>query len=197
MEKSYSKTRIMVECAIMIAVATVLSTFLKVYEAPLGGSVTVASMAPIIILSYRHGVKWGVESALIYSLIQLILGLGSVAWVPTVGGILLCVLFDYVIAFTLVGFAGIFKKLIPNEYVGITVGTFVACLMRFLCHLVSGAVVWYEITKAGQWNDVVNQFGMWAYSLIYNAQYMVPETIITVIVTPLVFAMISKIEKRR
>ena len=197
MEKGFSKTRILVECAIMIAVATVLSSIGKIYEAPLGGSVTLASMAPMIIISYRHGIKWGVEAALLYSLIQLMLGLGSVAYVPTAIGIVLCVLLDYVIAFTLIGFCGVFKKLIKNEYVSVTVGTVAACLGRFVCHLLSGAVVWYEITKEGQWNELVNRVGMWTYSLIYNAQYMVPETIITVIATPLIYMVMKQIGKNR
>lgn len=196
MEKAYSKTRIMVECAIMIAVATVLS-LLKVYEAPLGGSVTLCSMVPLILVSYRHGVKWGIESALVYSVLQLLLGIGSVSYVPTFGGIVLCVLFDYIIAFTVIGFAGVYRNFIKNDYVGITAGAATVCVLRFLCHFFSGAVVWYSITKEGQWNDLVNKFGMWTYSLIYNAQYMVPETIITVIATPLIFVVINQIEKRR
>ena len=197
MEKNYSKTRVLVECAIMIAVATVLSAFAKLYEAPLGGSVTLASMSPIIIISYHHGIKWGVESALLYSIIQLLLGVGSVAYVPTAIGIVLCVLLDYVIAFTIIGFAGIFKKLFKNEYAAVTVGTFAVCIARFACHVLSGAVVWYEITKAGQWNDVVNRFGMWTYSLIYNTQYMLPETVITVIATPLIYMVVKQIDRNR
>ncbi len=196
MEKAYSKTRILVECAIMIAVATVLS-LLKIYEAPLGGSVTLCSMVPLIILSYRHGAKWGIEAALVYSVLQLVLGIGTVSYVPTFWGVVLCVLFDYIIAFTVIGLAGIYRGILKSDYVGITAGAATVCVLRFVCHFLSGAVVWYSITKEGQWNDLVNRFGMWTYSLIYNAQYMVPETIITVGATPLVFSVINLIEKSR
>ena len=106
-------------------------------------------------------------------------------------------MFDYIIAFTLVGIAGIYKGVIKNDYIGVTVGAATSCVLRFLSHVVSGAIVWYEITKAGQWNDYVNRFGMWTYSVIYNAWYMVPETIITVVATPIIFAVINLIEKRR
>lgn len=196
MEKTYSKTRILVECAIMIAVSTVLS-LVKVYEAPLGGSITLGSMVPMIILSYRHGIKWGMEASLVYSVLQLVLGIGAVSYVPSFVGVVLCVLFDYIIAFTVIGFAGILRGKMNNEYVAVTIGAVMACVMRFLCHLVSGAVVWYSITKEGQWNELVNKFGMWTYSLIYNAQYMIPETIITIVATPLVFTVVNGIDKSR
>jgi thiamine transporter len=65
-------TLTLVESALMIAMAVVLS-FIKIYEFPQGGSVTLASMAPIVLLSCRHGVKWGLGAAFIYSLLQMIL----------------------------------------------------------------------------------------------------------------------------
>ena len=53
-----TKTRTLVECAILIAIATVLSLF-KLLDLPYGGSITLASMLPIVLLSYRHGLVWG------------------------------------------------------------------------------------------------------------------------------------------
>ena len=82
---------VLAESAIMVALATVLS-MVKVYEAPYGGSVTLLSMAPIIILSMRRGVKTGLLAGFVYSVIQLLLGLNNVAWVPTPMGIVLCCL---------------------------------------------------------------------------------------------------------
>lgn len=196
MQTQKIKTRILVECAVMIAAATVLS-LIKVYEAPLGGSVTLFSMVPILILSFRHGVKWGCASAFVYSVLQLLLGLGSVAWVPTARGVILCVLFDYIIAFSVLGFAGVFNALKTNEYVKIIIGIIVACTLRYASHVVSGAVVWYEITKEGQWNDLVNQFGMWTYSAVYNIQYMGPETVITLIAAPVILAVVAVIKKKK
>ena len=51
------KTRIMVESAVLIAASVILS-FIKIYEAPLGGSVTLFSMVPLMIISIRHGLGW-------------------------------------------------------------------------------------------------------------------------------------------
>jgi thiamine transporter len=196
MQTQKTKTRILVECAVMIAAATVLS-LVKIYEAPLGGSVTLFSMVPILILSFRHGVKWGCASAFVYSVLQLLLGLSSVAWVPTAQGVVLCVLFDYIIAFTVLGLAGIYNPIKANEYVKIILGIITACVLRYAAHVISGAVVWYQITKEGQWNDLVNKFGMWTYSAIYNIQYMGPETLITIIAAPAIIAVVALVRKKK
>lgn len=196
MQTQRTKTRILAECAVMIAAATALS-LIKVYEAPLGGSVTLFSMVPVLLISFRHGVKWGCASAFVYSVLQLFLGLGSVSWVPTARGVVLCVFFDYIAAFSVLGFAGIFNKLKSNEYLKIITGILIACILRYASHVVSGAVVWYEITKEGQWNDLVNRFGMWTYSAIYNIQYMGPETILTLIAAPSILAVGAIIKKKK
>ena len=79
MAKTYSKTRILVECALMIAIGTVLAN-VKIYELPNGGSVTLLSMLPFVLISFRHGVKWGVFTGFVNSLLQMLLGF----WAPPV-----------------------------------------------------------------------------------------------------------------
>lgn len=195
-----SKTRVLVECAVMVALATVLS-MIKVYQAPLGGSVTLFSMAPLIVAAFRHGPKWGFASAFVYSVVQLLLDLGALSWVPTARGVVLCILLDYIVAFTVLGAASFFRTKPDATYkkrlVMITLAALTVCALRFLAHLLSGAVVWYEITKAGGWNDLVMTTGMWTYSALYNAAYMVPETIITVVAAPAMALVLGTVEKRR
>lgn len=70
MTKTYSKTRTLVECALMIALGTVLAN-IKIYELPNGGSVTLFSMLPFILISFRHGVKWGLFTGFVNSLLQM------------------------------------------------------------------------------------------------------------------------------
>ena len=72
------RTQKLIECAIFIALATVLS-LVKIIPMPFGGSVTLLSMLPIIIISYRHGLKWGIPSALIYSVIQGLLDVSVIS----------------------------------------------------------------------------------------------------------------------
>ncbi|MEA4833388.1 Thiamine transporter ThiT [bioreactor metagenome] len=182
----YSKTRTLVECSILIAAATVLS-FIKIYEAPLGGSVTLFSMVPIIVISFRHGVKWGLASGFVYSVIQALLGISVLAYVPTAVGIVISTLLDYTIAFTVIGLAGIFKNIklttseSANSYIGAMLGAFSVCVLRFISSYLSGVVVWYEITKNGDWNEYVHTVGAWLYSFVYNITYLGPETVLVLI----------------
>ena len=83
MSKTYSKTRTLVECALMIALGTVLAN-IKIYELPNGGSITLFSMLPFIMISFRHGVKWGLFTGFVNSLLQMLLGF----YAPPAPGIL-------------------------------------------------------------------------------------------------------------
>ena len=186
----------------MVALATVLS-MVKVYEAPFGGSVTLLSMAPIIILSMRHGVKVGLSGAFVYSILQLLLGLGSVAWVPSAEGVVLCVLLDYIIPFTLLGFAGIFRNVrftkndVANLVISAILGTILVTALRFVCHIVSGAVIWYALDLEWYADDpthIVHKYGAWMFSFVYNGTFMIPEIIETVIGVPILCTALRKVK---
>ena len=74
---SNSKTKIMVEGAIMLALSIVLS-FIKFKFLPFGGSITAVSMLPIMLFSIRHGLGWGMSLSVIYALFQMFMDLGEV-----------------------------------------------------------------------------------------------------------------------
>lgn len=201
--KTSEKVRVLTESAIMIALATVLSMF-KVWEAPYGGSVTVLSMAPIIILSLRRGVKTGLLAGFVHSLIQLILGLNNVAWVPGAMGIVVCILTDYILPFTLLGLGGCFRNVKFTEdskrnlVIAAVLGTLLVTVLRFLCHIVSGAVIWYALDLEWYADDpshIVHQYGAWMFSVIYNAGYMVPEIITTTVGTPILAGALERVRK--
>lgn len=140
MSKTYSKTRTLVECALMIALGTVLAN-IKIFEMPNGGSITLLSMLPFILVSYRHGTKWGLFTGFVNSLLQMLLGFyapPAPGLLPLVGMILL----DYVLAFTLLGLAGAIAKPFKNRLVGVAVGTAAVCGIRFLCSFLSGVLIW-------------------------------------------------------
>lgn len=200
MKRNNSAVRILCESAIMVALATVLS-LIKVYEAPYGGSVTLISMAPIIVLSLRRGVRVGLAGGFVYSVIQLLLGLENVGWVPDAMGIFLCIILDYIIPFTLLGLAGMFRKVqftknkTTNIIIAAILGTIVVCLLRYFCHILSGVVVWYALDLEWYADDpdhIVNRFGAWAFSAIYNGSFMLPESLITVVATPLIDVALDK-----
>ncbi len=195
--------KILIECAIMVAMATVLSIF-KIIEMPLGGSITLASMLPIAVFSYRHGIKWGFACAFLCSCIQLILGLNNLAYGKTIYAVIAIIVFDYIIAFSCIGLAGIFKKKdcsLKQCSLNFGMGLTLSVVLRFLCHLISGAVVWYELTKEwypdpGYIHDVVNSNGAWMYSFLYNITYMGPELIITLIIGILCIGVITKADRK-
>ena len=105
----HTKTRKLVESAIMIALATVLS-LLKLADLPYGGSVTLASMLPIALIAYRNGLGWGLGSGLAYGVLQQLLGLKTLTYVTGAGSVIAVILLDYIIAFTVMGLAGIFRR---------------------------------------------------------------------------------------
>ena len=196
------KTRIMCESGIMIALATVLS-LIKVWQSPYGGAVTLLSMAPITVLSLRRGVKVGLISGFVYSLVQLMFGLSNVAWVPSAGGIVLCVLFDYIIPFTLLGLGGMLRRMrftkngTVDLIIAAALGALTVCLIRFACHVVSGVVIWYALDIGWYGDDpehIVNLYGPWLFSVIYNGTFMLPETVETVVGVPLLCKATEKIK---
>ncbi len=170
MSKTYSKTRILVECALMIALGTVLAN-IKIYELANGGSVTLFSMVPFILVSFRHGAKWGLFTGFVNSLLQMLLGFSA----PPAPGLLPLfgmIMLDYVLAFSLLGLACVFAKPFKNRLLGVAVGSAVVCLIRFLCSFLSGVLIWGNLSDG---------LPAWTYSLGYNASYMLPETVLTVV----------------
>lgn len=182
--------KVLVECAIMVALATVLS-YIKVYEFPFGGSITLLSMMPILIISFRRGIAAGLGSAFVYSLIQLIQGAGNFVWVSTPMGVFGSVVLDFILPFTLLGLAGIFyndRQRGKRAIVSIIAGTFMVLLLRYSSHVLSGGIIWYEISKEfAEEGDWILTTGRWVYSLGYNIMYMGPEAAITLAASPLIF----------
>lgn len=158
--------------AVMIALSAVLS-LVTIFHMPLGGSVTLFSMLPVCLLSIMFGCRWGFLCAFAYSLTQLALGIGEVAgWGLTPAALTGCILFDYLLAFTALGFAGIFRKHgVPGYIAGIALAVF----LRLVSHFISGTI-FFASWAPEEWNLVL-------YSLAYNSAYMLPEFAFTVLGT--------------
>ena len=167
--KNISKTRMLTEAAIMLALATVLS-IVKILELPYGGSVTVACMLPIIVIAYRHGVRYGLLVAFVFGVIQQIIGLKTLSYVTTWQSVVAVIALDYIVAFTVIGLGGLFRK-VSNQAYGLLLGTYLVCALRFICHVISGATVWAGLSIPTE--------AALIYSIGYNATYMIPETIVT------------------
>lgn len=167
-----TKLQTLTECSIMIALSAVLSVF-KIFEMPYGGSITLASFLPIVVIAYRHGMKVGMPAALAASLIQMLLGLKNFSYFTTWQSIVALAVFDYVIAFACFGLSGIFKKAIKAQNLSMVLGAALASVIRYVCHVISGATIWAGLSIPTE--------AALIYSFSYNATYMIPETIILVL----------------
>jgi thiamine transporter len=149
--------QILAEIAIFTALATALST-IPFLQMPQGGSITLASMVPIIWLALRRGPKIGITASILYGVIQFMLLPYAINPIQ--------VFFDYPLAFGVLGLAAFF----PNKPI---FGTTVAIAGRFLMQFIAG-VVWWAAIVAPSANPII-------YSAVYNGTYLLPELIISVI----------------
>ncbi len=178
----------MTESAILIALSTVLS-FLKIWNMPWGGSVTLFSMLPVCYASIRHGVKWGMGTSFLYAVIQLFLGItvdGLLGWGLTGGILVACIFLDYLLAFSVLGLAGIFAK---GGFGGIMAGTALTVVIRFVLHLLSGV---YVFASAGKLWDGFETSNTWLYSFVYNGTFMLPELVMTLVGAAIIYKALQK-----
>lgn len=210
-----SKTRHLTESAMLLALAIVLELLSKMFipEMPFGGQITLVSMLPVVLISYRHGVKWGICAGVAYALLEMAIGTKTVmaAFQPgyfgdgvLIANALIMCLLDYVVAFTVLGLGGMFRNKIQNSGVALMTGSLVALGARYVTHIASGYILF---AGYAEWFFTQEGFPAWGttlvetlspellgfvYSVVYNGMYMIPEMIITAVVA-LLLARIPKI----
>ena len=199
------KTKRLTESAMLLALAIVLELISKaiIPEMPFGGQVTLVAMLPVVLISYRYGVKWGFVSGFCYALLEMALGAKTVsaAFQPGYFGddtmifkaILMCLL-DYLLAYTMMGLGGIFRDKIKNPGTSLMCGSLVALGARYLSHILSGYLLFSGCPAWGaKLVESLSPVALgWVYSIVYNGFYMVPELILTAIAAQLI-ARIPKI----
>lgn len=180
-------TKTLTMIAIAVALTTVLKMF-KLWQMPNGGSVTMGSMIPILLLALVYGTETGLLAGFIYGVIDFMLGPWIVHPVQ--------VLFDYPLPFMMLGLAGMFKEGAPlnlylNKFldkfikssnthseslklrINCMVGIFVAILARCICHIISGVVFFADSAKG---------MSPYLYSFLYNAGFLSAEFLICIVV---------------
>ncbi len=163
-------TRKLNTTGVLLALAVILS-MLRIFDAPYGGSVTPASMLPIIILSLLYGTKWGVLSGVIFSILSLLFTGLPVPPVANAASYLLVLFLDYILAFGLLGTAALFYRLYGKTPLSVPLAAATVIFLRFLCHFASGILIWSVYAWEG--------YGAAAYSFLYNGSYMLFELLIT------------------
>ena len=175
---SHLRVRALCEGAILVALAFILS-FVKLYELPNGGSLTPA-MFPILLYGLRWGLPRGLIAGFVFGLLQLIFD-GAYAWGWQ------SMLLDYLLAFTPLGLAGLFK----GKAWGIFPGTVLGCAARFVIHYISGVTI-YRIIEP----TAVPGFGTFdnasLYSLVYNGSYMLPNTLLDLLLAGVLYVPLKR-----
>ena len=173
--KSHMQVRMLCEGAVMVVLSQILG-FIKLWEMPWGGSVCLV-MLPICFFACRWGAGPGLMAGFVLGTLQFIFDGGfALGWQSIIG--------DYLVAFTVLGLAGLLRgRLFPGALIG--------SAARFLVHYVVGATIWAEYMPE-------EFFGMtmttpWFYSLLYNLAYMLPNTLITLVVAALLYAPMKKL----
>ena len=194
--------------AVMLALSTVLAlvcALIPFLNLPFGGCITIASALPIVIISYMYGIRHGLFTSFAYALIQIVadlmLGHSSVIlalFTPSsdsYGGAAMAVfvlLLDYIVAYTVLGLGGLFRNRL-GKTAALCLGAVLALVLRYVAHVASGAIfygAWAEWfftdTVAAGWG--ISKWIMShtsgtslsvAYSMVYNACYMLPEILLT------------------
>lgn len=156
------RIKLLIEGALAASFALALS-YLRLWHMPQGGSVTLENV-PILLFALRRGLKAGVGAGIIAGILQLILSGYVVHPVQA--------LLDYPLAFGALGAAALIKKPLWG---GLALGSG----LRFLCHLLSGVVFFGSYAPEGT--------NVWVYSAVYNGSYMIPNLILAVILTYLIW----------
>ena len=210
-----TQTKRLTESAMLLAVAIVLELISKMFipELPFGGQITLMSMLPVVLISYRHGIKWGLVSGITYALLEMALGAKTVAAAFQPGyfgdgtmllnAFIMCAL-DYLVAFTVLGLGGMFRDREWKASTALALGGAAALTLRYVTHVLSGYILF---SGWAEWFFTQEGFPAWGaklveslspemlgltYSVVYNGMYMVPEILITAVVA-VILAKVPKI----
>ena len=174
---SHSKVRVLAEGGIMLALALVLNA-IKLFQLPNGGSIDL-SMVPIFIFALRWGWKDGCLVAFLFGLLQMLID-GAIAWGWQ------SLLLDYLVAFTPLGLAGLFKGKGKLVFAGIVLGAF----LRFIVHFISGVTIYAIYAPTELFGATYTSPAL--YSLVYNGSYMLIDTVFVIIIFALIYKPLEK-----
>ena len=154
-------TKKLVYSALGIALALVTS-YIKLWEMPMGGSVTLLSMLFVCLIGYWFGLKYGLITGIAFGLLQFIIDPYMLS-IPQV-------ILDYPLAFGALGLSGLFC----NKKFGLQIGYVIGVVGRFVCSTLSGVIFFADYAPEGM--------NPWVYSTIYQGSYLGVELVLTLII---------------
>ena len=180
-EKKEFDTKSIAYAAVCVAMSFALS-YIKLWEMPQGGSITFASLLPLMMYSYMFGVRKGVYAGLVYGVLQAV----QDPWLIHPAQFLL----DYPVAFAAIGVTGMFarvKKLEKLPQVQFALGAVIASVLRFASHVLSGVFAFSEYSTLDN---------VWLYSMGYNS-FVFVDIAIVIVVGVIVFSSPSIVKQAR
>ena len=172
--------------ALSVALSFVLSC-IRLYRMPTGGSVTPASMLPIMLFSAVYGVGPGLLTGLVYGILQYVQG----GWFLNVWQVIL----DYLLAFAALGLAGLSRKRASQWELYCTM--IIAVLARALSAILAG-IMWADSYIAQGWAlEIAGKTydSPVLYSVVYNGTYLIPELAICIILSFMIAKPVMRIMK--
>lgn len=181
-EKAVSESRALSFAGVSVALSFALS-YVKLFSLPQGGSITLASMLPLIIYSYVFGARKGIFAGVVYGLLQCVQS--PQIYQP------MQVLLDYPVAFGAIGVAGIAKNIrfTDKPLAKFAIGASVACLLRYIAHVISGYYVFSSWKMAG--------YTAVSWAIVYNL-FVIAELAIILVVGSVLFsskAFVAELDK--
>lgn len=185
-----SSAQRLAEAGLVIALAKILD-FIVLFRMPMGGSVTLAAMAPLFIFAIRWGWRWGILVGAAYGLVNVLLG-GYVVHPMQM-------ILDYPLAFAMCGLAGIPANRGKTDFVSYLPAMIFATFMRFLCHVLSGMIFYSSIDFTESSASLMSALSLEnlssgaVYSLGYNGTFLLPDLIICLVVIGLLWKPLNRL----
>ena len=172
---------IMLKCTSFIALSIILGKIF-VLKMPFGGSINLSPI-PIIISSMLFGPSWGIYTGFTYSIIKIILGFQAPPVLNPIN-IIAVFLLDYIIPYTSLGLSSIFKVKGKISVYSAVISTMI---IRLLSTTISGVIIWKNL--------LLPDLNILIYSFIYNSIYILPETVLSLIICPIILNFLRRITK--
>ncbi len=175
MKKSLNKSQLLAESALMVALSIAIFAVSDLLPWPFiyGGSFSLFGQVPIIIVSYRHGIKNGLAASTVLAIFEMIIGYRNFTHVTGIIAYLIVAFADYIVAFGCLGLGGIFKGKLGKQSSELVLGGIFVSVVRFICHFISGVTIWTGYCPEGM--------AIATYSFFYNGSYMAIELALTII----------------
>lgn len=175
MKAKTTRIQVLAESAVMVALSIAIFAVSDLLPWPFayGGGFSIFGTVPIVIVSYRHGIRNGLAASSVLAVFEMMMGYKNFSYVTGIAAYLIVAFADYIIAFGCLGLGGMLKGKLRNQSLELALGGAFVCIIRFICHFISGVTIWSGYCPEGMAVEL--------YSFFYNGSYMAVELVLTVI----------------